>query len=384
MEIALGNGQVALIDDEDWFAVRCNYRKDGTVDRVSASELSWYVHDDKKGNIEVWSCYRRNGGKSGYSIRLHRLIMECAIGMTVDHLNGNKLDNRRCNLIVRSRSARPHRISRTKKSSPYKGVSRDKKRYVAKIRNRDIAYCDTALEAAFVYDDAAREEYGEYARLNFPERKAGQRVLSRITARFSLMSYNTVVYRNDGTLAIEIGNGLHAVIDQRDWTARRRCFWQDGASVEFSPSDLTWTSRPSRGGRIYVTALMRGEKIRTMPLHRLITECPPGFVVDHIDGNPLNNTQANLRICTNAENLKNCRKRKKTAHKFKGVHRLGSAKHVRPRYSFTIASDNRIYRGRSYQTKLEAALAYDDAAIKLHGEFACLNFPERHRAKAIA
>jgi hypothetical protein len=310
--------------------------------------------------------------------------MECPIGMAVYHINGDRLDNRRCNLLVQKRHLRPNKMS-ARRSTPYKGVQSARGRYRVKIRKNGIqetiAYCDTALEGALIYDDAARSVYGDLARLNFPERKHGQVMLANKGIRNGLngaAKKRKVVPNFDGkgNTKIELRHGVFAVIDDDVWTLKKRHYWTNGNYVEISPCDVTWIAHRSKNHKRYVIS-----SVGRIHLHRLITECPPGLIVDHIDGNPLNNTRANLRICTNAENLKNGRKRKPTKHKFKGVVRLGSAKYVKPRYSFTIASNNMLYRGRSHKTKLEAALAYDDMAIKLHGEFACLNFPERYRAK---
>jgi hypothetical protein len=391
MEIDLGGGKVALVDDEDWFAVRCNYRKDGTVDRVSPCELSWYLHDDKKGNVEVWSCYRRNGraNEQRYSMRLHRVIMECPVGMAVDHINGNRLDNRRCNLLLRERYARPNRRLKLNHSTPYKGVVKERNRFSANIKrngvNRTVALCDTALEAALLYDDAARVEYGELARLNFPERKPGQEICLYDGARNganSITRKRKVIpsFDGQGHTSIDLGRGFTATISDADWTTARKHYWNDGRFTEIAPCDVVWATHKNRSGMRYVQST-NGRCIR---LHRLVTECPPGFVVDHIDGNPLNNTQENLRICTNEQNLRNTRKRKKTKHRFKGLCFVGNAKYAKRRYSFTIQANSRLYRGGKYNTALEAALAYDDMAIKLHAEFAGLNFPERHKATLAA
>ena len=390
MKLDLGNGRIALVDDDDWVSVRKNYRKDGTVDIVSPCQLSWYLHDDKNGNVEVWSCYRRNGGSKDhrYSMRLHRLIMECPMGMAVDHINGNKLDNRRCNLLLRAGNARPHRPSKTNRSTPYKGVQAARGKYRVKIHRKGVqvtlAYCDTALEGALIYDDAARVEFGEFARLNFPERKHGQVILANKGIRnglYGAAKKRKVVPNFDGKghTSIELNNGLVAVIDDSDWRSKRKYYWNSGSVVEVAPCDIVWSARNHHRAKYVLSTQFPGVDRKRVSLHRLIVECPPGYVVDHIDGNPLNNTKANLRVCTRAQNQKNTRKRKKTKHKYKGVVRLGFAKYAKPRYSFAIASDNILHRGGKFRTKLEAAMAYDDKAIELHGEYACLNFPERHR-----
>lgn len=108
----------------------------------------------------------------------------------------------------------------------------------------------------------------------------------------------------------------------------------------------------------------------TKYLHREVIECPKGMVVDHIDGDVLNNVRSNLRICTQSQNTKNQRKPKNNTSGFKGVYRCSSK--VRPWVAQIKVDRNRIYLGRSADI-LEAAKMYNDAAIKYFGEFANLN-----------
>ena len=60
-------------------------------------------------------------------------------------------------------------------------------------------------------------------------------------------------------------------------------------------------------------------KRKYLRMHRVILDAPVGTLVDHIDGNALNNRRTNLRLCTNAQNQQNRRPSKKGSSIYKGV-----------------------------------------------------------------
>ena len=156
-EIELTQGKVAIVDDEDFEYI---------------SQWKW--------------CYTINQkSRSGYAIRrpgilMHRVINKTPPGMQTDHINGNGLDNRKENLrsCTRTQNKANVKMNRNNKSG-YKGVSREKKRktWRAHIRiggkGRALGRFDILEEAARAYDRAAREKFGEFARLNFPEGEPG-------------------------------------------------------------------------------------------------------------------------------------------------------------------------------------------------------------------
>lgn len=105
------------------------------------------------------------------------------------------------------------------------------------------------------------------------------------------------------------------------------------------------------------------------PMTRFLFNVPDGMVVDHIDGDGLNNQKHNLRVCTPDQNSLNLTKTRglKTHSKYKGV----SAS--RGYWSASICLQHKSHFLGRFKTELEAAIAYNEKAKELHGEFAKLN-----------
>lgn len=105
-------------------------------------------------------------------------------------------------------------------------------------------------------------------------------------------------------------------------------------------------------------------------LHRIILEVYDKRQVDHINGNTLDNRKCNLRICNSKENIRNRPKHATNTSGYKGVFAVAKCLN---KWRVLIGVDNkRTYIG-VFDSKIEAAKAYNEAAIKYFGEFANLN-----------
>lgn len=116
----------------------------------------------------------------------------------------------------------------------------------------------------------------------------------------------------------------------------------------------------------YVRAWLRPArgKRKILLLHREIMKAPPGLCVDHINGDPLDNRRANLRLCTHAQNMKNRRLHRNNTSGFKGVWRR------RNRWRAEIKVEGQRISLGTFATIEEAAAAYAEGAHRFHGEFA--------------
>lgn len=131
-----------------------------------------------------------------------------------------------------------------------------------------------------------------------------------------------------------------------------------------------WWARPYKHGREDAFYAYRHYRLGPPHLmHRFILEPAKHEIIDHIDFNGLNNTRANLRVCTRSSN--NIHRRIKLPNQYRGIGfdaRYG-------KWVARVQKDGRCYRAGQFDDPVAAARAYDDLARQHHGEFAILNFP---------
>jgi hypothetical protein len=148
---------------------------------------------------------------------------------------------------------------------------------------------------------------------------------------------------------IPLGDGFYAYVDAADyeWLSRWKWHFHGGYAI-------------------------RCEGKKMVYMHRQIMEPPEGMVVDHKNHNKLDNTRANLRVCTPRENRQNTAKAQGTSSRFKGVsHR----RHEDKWYAGLDWQGKQLFLG-SFAEEIEAARARDYKAVQLLGEDAWVNLPE--------
>jgi hypothetical protein len=157
-----------------------------------------------------------------------------------------------------------------------------------------------------------------------------------------------------------LGNGTTQVICSDD-----RCFFIDTNDVQKINPYQWWIDKKG-----YVKAKYLG---RTLSLSRFlldIMETKPGLFVDHVSGNTRDNRRSNLRLCMPSENIKNRKLNANNRTGYKGVSFHSRLNKFRA--DIRSGAGKTIYLG-CYHTALEAAAAYDRAALLLHGDFARTN-----------
>lgn len=131
----------------------------------------------------------------------------------------------------------------------------------------------------------------------------------------------------------------------------------------------TWHAKKDKSGKIYVqhTTHVGGTPV-ALKMHRFLMECPRGKVIDHINGDSLDNRRENLRIVSVRENNFNIR-RVAGATGLRGVSYNRSSK----MYEANVSKDSVKYYLGMFDNAYDAARAYDEKALELFGELALTN-----------
>lgn len=127
----------------------------------------------------------------------------------------------------------------------------------------------------------------------------------------------------------------------------------------------------SKANKIFYAYRMPSRKLgKRAPIlmHRFILGAEKGQQVDHVNGDGLDNRRENLRFSTQSENLQNMHAGRGSS-KFKGVGWFESSGKWRAKTKF---NGKYIHIGL-FSSEIEAAKAYNEKALELFGEFACLN-----------
>jgi hypothetical protein len=161
--------------------------------------------------------------------------------------------------------------------------------------------------------------------------------------------------RVEGNVAyVPLTQGYEAVIDAADVLLV--------AGFNWLTRTAPYTAYAARNGR----EVLGERKGKVVFLHQAIFPPKDGFVIDHIDGDGLNNRRENLRYATKAENGRNSRKKKNNTSGFKGVylHRQSG------RWQARISTGKPTQRSLGmFSTPEEAHEAYVKASAEMHGEF---------------
>jgi hypothetical protein len=143
-------------------------------------------------------------------------------------------------------------------------------------------------------------------------------------------------------------------------------------------SVMSWTYVHKHGSQIegdgYATHYYRvGRKVHATSMHKFLMSPPAGMLVDHWNGNGLDNRRHNLRVCTHAENMRNRKMHRNNKTGFKGV--TDESGKTLPRFRSVITINKRQVGLGKFRTAMDAAIAYDNAARVFHGSFARPNLP---------
>jgi hypothetical protein len=156
---------------------------------------------------------------------------------------------------------------------------------------------------------------------------------------------------------IPLTKGKTALVDDDDFERLSRHSWS-----AYERRGLWYARRGTRNRKLGVQKLIS--------MHREILNAPDGIDVDHRDRDGLNNQKYNLRLCNSKQNGCNSRFYSSNTSGFRGVSRAMSKTNP---WQASIRIDGKQKYLGIFSDRLAAAMAYNNAALEFHGEFARIN-----------
>lgn len=155
---------------------------------------------------------------------------------------------------------------------------------------------------------------------------------------------------------IKLTQGKFALVDDEDFDFINQWKW--------------CAKKDTRNFYAFRTDYENGKK--SILMHRVVLNINnPKIKIDHRDIDGLNNQKINLRIVSDSESSRNKRGVQNTSSVYKGVYRLNVNR--KNKWRAMIGIDGKQIHLGCFPTQELAAIAYNDSAKKLHGEFANLN-----------
>jgi hypothetical protein len=347
-------------------------------------------------DYEKYKNDRWNLSTTGYAIStkgklLHRLIFNVSKNNIVDHINCDKLNNTKSNLRIVSNSQNSqNKIKKENLTSKFIGVSSrtDRNTWRCSISHdnklKQFSFKDEK-HAAYWYDQLALKYYGNGANINNIEKpdnfiepiklnkelpigitKNGKKFIARITGKY-LGTFETIEKANqkyneekEKNIKIEIKQDI---IRNKDNIAiiaidKREILVDDDRYFELVK--FNW--------KIDCNGYALGKIDKLSRMHRFLMKPKNNEIVDHINGNRLDNRLSNLRISNSNYNNHNKIKKFGTS-KYLGV----SIHKQSNKFIARIRKDGKQIHIGLFETEIDAAKAYNKKAYELYENYANLN-----------
>ena len=342
-----------------------------------------------------------SGTVEGRSIFMHHFVFKKpSDGKVIDHINNDRLDNRKNNLREATRAENSHNVSKRSGTSQYKGVSlynghvyeNNAKKYSARYASKHLGLYDDEESAAKAYDTYTYVLHGEKAcnnqlikyedvahlklsDLSFAKQEDLPKHIYRISNKYyALKKYNKKTYKGEmqDTLEDALEDLWKILFDINYKKVMEEFFYRQTPIVRNDEGiaviqctggvclvdDKDWHTLNRYSWYIdngYVDSSVVGR------MHRFLLKPKRGQIIDHINQNKKDNRRSNLRIASYSLNNHNRPKKEGGTSIYKGVRR------TRDKWTASISHNYQVYPLGEFDTELEAHEAYQKKAKELHG-----------------